>query len=349
MPAHEFPFLSYLSKLQPVHHGGAAQLIAKGLDPKTLIDFSANILPVDEPLAVSSAIQNSDSRPYPDPHCTALRNALAEHHSIEPRNILCANGSVELIAAIARTCLREEDCALIVGPTFGEYEAAVRLVNATPIIVLTTNIDDIIESIEQHQPALVFLCNPNNPTGHLWSESDVDQIVAKAPLILDEAYASFLRPLKAPYWGPGKIVLRSLTKDHALAGLRIGYAIAESEDLSLLSRSLVPWNVSTVAQNAALAALSNPAPYQAAMEALWIERDWLITSLVGLGFSIVNGSTPFFLLEVESAQECYDRLLESGIVVRDCTSFGLPKHIRISPQRRADGELLLHALQGKLC
>ena len=115
-------------------------------------------------------------------------------------------------------------------------------------IPVVTLLSEVLHAIAQHDPALVFLCNPNNPTGHLWSTADVDRIAAAAPLVLDEAYAGFLRPPPPPAEGPGRLVLRSLTKDHALAGLRIGYAVGEPALLSVLEKLLAPWGVSTAAQ-----------------------------------------------------------------------------------------------------
>ncbi len=347
MSTHSFPFHPHLNNVSAVQHGGAAQLISSGLNPEGLIDFSANILPIETPLMVKRALQELDLRPYPDPNCTLLKEKIADLHNVPADHIVCANGSVELIGAIVRSCLKPSEKILVIGPTFGEYEAAIRLVNGVPIVISTTEIATVLDSIETHRPKMVFLCNPNNPTGHLWSNDEIDQIVELVPLVLDEAYASFLRPPPPPFWGPGKIVLRSLTKDHALAGVRIGYAIAPPSDIKLLSHSLTPWGVSTVAQEAALAALSNPTPYQTAIEILWGERERLIRELKDIGLSVVEGKAPFFLIEVENASSFSQNLLSMGIVVRDCTSFGLPNHIRISPKTPREGDALISDLKGE--
>ena len=139
-------------------------------------------------------------------------------------------------------------------------------------------------------------------------------------------------------------MIRSLTKDHALAGVRIGYALGEPRLLSALGRILAPWGVSVVAQAAAAAALQNPAPYRAAIDALWAERQRLTAGVAALGFTVEPGQAPFFLVQVEDARRIAAQLLDAGIVVRDCTSFGLPNHIRISPQRPEAGDRLLAAL-----
>ena len=125
--------------------------------PRQLDDFSASILPLALPPAVRAAIANADARAYPDPACTFLRKAIAAQHELKPENVLCANGSVALIQAIARACLRTDDTALIVGPTFGEYASAVRSVGANVAEIQTTKPEDVLRAIAEHRPALVFL------------------------------------------------------------------------------------------------------------------------------------------------------------------------------------------------
>ena len=342
-----FSIHPHLQSLRTPVHGGAAQLIEQGLDPRLLDDFSASILPISPPDAVHKAIANADVRAYPDPACTLLRKTIAAQHGVGPEQVLCANGSVALIQAVARACLSPGDTALIIGPTFGEYAAAARSAGAEVVETQTTNVDEAIAAIVAHEPALVFLCNPNNPTGHRWPVADVDRIAAAAPLVLDEAYAGFLRPPPPSAVGPGRLVLRSLTKDHALAGVRIGYAIGEPEVLAVLAHLLAPWGVSAIAQAAALAALNAPTSYRVAIDAMWTERDRLMTKIAALGFPVQSSAVPFFLVDVGDASRVATQLLKSGIVVRDCTSFGLPKYIRVSPQSPAAGDRLLAAMAGK--
>ena len=343
----ELPFLDHLTGLKPVPHGGAAQLAARGVDPVELDDFSASILAIRAPASVRRALAAADHRAYPDPTCTELRAALGRLHGLPADHILCANGSVELIVAVARATLRPRDSAIVVGPTFGEYAQAVALTGARPVELRTTSIEVVLEGIAVHAPRLVFLCNPNTPTGHRGSEGEVDRLADDAPLVLDEAYAGFLRPAPMPAWGPGRLVLRSLTKDRAMAGLRLGYAVAPPESLHRLSLMLTPWGVNQLAQRAALAALAEAEPYERAIAALWAERARLVGALRAARLPVEAGAAPFFLVEVEDATATVARLLDQGIVVRDCSSFGLPRHIRVSPQDPAAGDRLVAALSGR--
>jgi len=343
-----FPLLPHVAALQPVVHGGAAQLVARGIDPADLDDFSATLLPVAPPPAVRQAIADTDPRPYPDPANTRLRTALAARHGLGPEQVLCGNGSVAIIRAIARACLSTADTALVVGPTFGEYAAAVDAVGARLVEIHTDDASTVCDAIDRHAPALVFLCNPNNPTGHRWPDTALDTIARRAPLVIDEAYMDFIRPRPQPAIGPGRVVLRSLTKDHAMAGLRVGYALGDPALLAALDRVLDPWGLSAVAESAALAALRTPAPYDAAIDRLWAERDRLVAAISAMGLRVDARAAPFFLVDVGDedggAAAVTDRLLHQGILVRDCTSFGLPRHIRISPQTPDAGDRLLSAL-----
>lgn len=288
----DFAVRAHLRDLEPVVHGGARQLIAKGLDPDRLDDFSASLLPLPPPEAVRDAIAAADPRAYPDPACTALCAAIAAIDGLSPEHVLCANGSVALIYAVAQACMPIGDRALIVGPTFGEYAAAVRAAGGQVEEIRTDRPEDVIDAIDSFSPTLVFLCNPNNPTGRLWSVEDIDRIASDAPLVLDEAYMGFLRPHRPPAVGPGRLVLRSLTKTHALAGVRIGYALGEPALLAAISRVMAPWGVSAPAQAAALAALQTPAPYQTALDALWQERERMTAAIAALGFTVAPGSAP---------------------------------------------------------
>ena len=346
-----FPALNHLSELTPVTHGGAQQLAARGLNPDSLIDFSATVFPGELPGPVRRAIAQAPATSYPDPGCTALRAALARRHGITADEVLVGNGSVALIHAVARASLAPEHRALIVGPTFGEYRLAVALTGAVPVIVdlpgSNVVLNVVLDAIRAHRPRLVFVCNPNNPTGLRWTDDELETIANEAFLIVDEAYAGFLRPPPPIRPSDGRIVLRSMTKDRGLAGLRVGYAVAAPQVLRPVAMCLTPWGVNGVAQAAARVALSCDETYDEALRGLWAERERLRAALTARGFTVGGGEAPYFLVEVANASATQARLLEQGILVRDCTSFGLPRHIRISPRTPAQGDRLVAALAGE--
>ncbi len=336
------PFWPHLAALPPIAHGGAAQLAAAGFDPDRLLDFSASTLPGGPPPSVGEALAGVPLERYPDPRAHALRAALARHHGCPADHVLPANGSVELIRAVALAALRPGDRALIVGPTFGEYAQAVRVAGGEPCEIHGSA--EVLAAIDRHEPRLVFVCNPNNPTGYLWEQAALDAIARKAFLVLDEAYAGFLdRPTGS---GPAadRLLLRSMTKDCGLAGLRLGYALASPAVLSALEPLLVPWGVNAFAQAAGLAALAAHAEIRERLATLRQHRTVLLSALRVAGWEIAAGEAPFFLVRVGSAAAAARRLLDAGIVVRDATSFGLPEWIRISPRSAQDNARLLAAL-----
>lgn len=337
----------HLQQVSATPHGGSHQLRTAGFDPSLLADFSASLLPVAPPPAVRAALQSVPLRPYPDPTVSRLRAALAPLHSAQPDEVLCGNGSVALIHALCRLCVGPGEVGLVVGPTFGEYAAGLRLVGARVVEVCTTDPEAVLAAVADANPKLLFVCQPNNPTGHRWSEAALDAFAARAPLVVDMAYVGLLAP-DAPAVDrrvrPDRLSLWSLTKDHALAGVRVGYATGPAELVKALAQVCTPWGVSAVAEAVALAALESEAHYQAGRRALWIERARLITAVQALGGVVHAGAAPFFLVEVDNAAAVFQELLAEGVVVRDCTSFGLPQRIRISPQTTELGDRLVAAL-----
>lgn len=326
----------WLHGLTPVPHGGAAQLRREGIDVDGLTELSATILPGGPLPGVREALAAVDLAAYPDPHAWALRCTVAEHWGLAPEQVLPANGSVSLIRAVARAVLQPGERSPIVGPTFGEYAQAVRLAGGVPVE---------IDENTAPEGLLTWLCNPNNPTGalrdeHRWRRKG--QL-----LVVDEAYLGFARPEPAPAVVPGVLRLRSWTKDRGLAGARLGFAIGEPDLLEVLAEMLDPWGVSALAQAAGIA-VCQPEALEALdyrLTALHAERRWVLQALEEAGFSTVAGHAPFFLVEVADAAEARRLLLGHGLLVRDCTSFGLPQHIRVSPRDRDAHTRLVAALQ----
>lgn len=205
---------------------------------------------------------------YPDSGANELRRRLSQKLGVQPRNILIGSGSTELIRLAALAYLGKDDRAMIIEPTFGEYEVACNIMGASIVRQrlaeedgFTLDISKTRELIERHSPRVIFICNPNNPTGNYIGQEEFNRLLAVAGdslVILDEAYIVFVEhawfspPMVE---GNNLLVLRSMTKDYTLAGLRLGYAIAGDEIIDLLRRVCPPWNVNTVAQRAGILVL----------------------------------------------------------------------------------------------
>lgn len=353
-------------------HGGIdyAEFERLGIEPGSMIDFSVNGNPYGPSPAVRTALQGIDIAHYPDRHCLALRRAIRVHELDDADwaldTILCGNGAAELIWAIARALLQPGDKAAIIGPTFGEYAAACTAARTTVTEYraphgasgYVPDRTEIASWLRVHKPTLVWLCNPNNPTGHWLGRDDVIAIAQAcrqvgARLVVDEAYWRFLIPseqfsaaqLISAADMPEIIVLRSLTKDFALAGLRLGYLVAAPEMNRRIAAQLPSWSVSTAAQAAGVAAIEDRAHLTRTLAMLATEQGAFFAALEASGLAIVPSRTHFCLVNVGEARITRQRLLTHGLVVRDCTSFGLPHCIRVATRPEGDWRRLIRALE----
>lgn len=347
---------SRLEGLTPVVHGGLdiTELNRNNIGQQGVIDLSANINPYGPPASVAAAIQRVSLERYPDSNSTALRLAIAGQLGLAPENLVIGNGSVELIYSLCQAYLEPGSCALIIGPTFGEYVHAARL-NGASVIEYTApasngfqpEIEAISSLIKKHEPRLIFLCNPNNPTGVRLDKAVIRRFLENVQsvnglLILDEAYASLadtlpeeaeINPAELIASGSA-VILRSLTKEFALPGLRLGYAIVPSEVNQALQIVRPPWSVNSFAQEIGGSLLSETSYRTELRQRLTRDKNYLIEKLTELGAEFVPGTANFILLKVgqkpTAATECRQLLLQHKVIVRDCTSFGLGNYIRIA-------------------
>ncbi|MBN1438827.1 MAG: threonine-phosphate decarboxylase [Anaerolineales bacterium] len=344
----------------PEEHGGidSAELEALGLRPESIIDFSSNVNPFGPFPGVREALETVRLDRYPDRESHALRRALAARIGVPPDQILAGNGAAELIGLAASAFLRPGDEVLILAPTFSEYERASRRMGARPRF-WTASAEDgfrldpslLAKKNAATEYRAVFLCNPNNPTGQLlaaeviaaWAEAHPETLY-----VVDESYLAFVPGIESVLRHPHRnvLALRSMTKDYALAGLRLGYAVGAEETVRAMAAVRPPWNVNAFAQAAGLAALEEEQFLRRTLERLQVEKNNLLAGLEGLGFAPVPSRTHFFLLPVGDSAAFRARLLPRGIAVRNCASFGLPENARLATRTGEENARLLAALAG---
>lgn len=349
-----------IARLEPASHGGInyAELKRLGISPESVLDFSVSTNPFGPPPGIEEAIAKTAIERYPDSEATELRLLLASKLKLSPDNILIGSGSTELIRLVAAAYFGPDDTVIIPQPTYADYEIACQLVGARVVkqtmpeeTDFKLNVAETTELIHKHQPKGIFLGNPNNPTGQYLSIEEVSKILAAARdclVILDEAYIAFTENtwVATELIDQGNLlILRSMTKDYALAGLRLGYAITSKKIISVLKRAKPPWNVSSVAQKAGIFALKADGYLEECQQKIREAKQFLIEGLKGLGLSPLPSPTNFFLVKVGDATALRQALLTRGILVRDCTSFGLPKYIRLAPRSIAECQRLLLALR----
>ncbi len=331
-------------------HGGADGSSFAGLD------FSVNTNPFGPNPILLAAAQAADLEHYPDPHYLGVKHALAKFHSLElknigPANIVLAVGASELLHRIARAFIPQKSCAVSIFPAFGEFERAVRLEGGH---LHTTTPEYALTLLEQVKPKLVYTSRPNNPLG-LSLEVDLLLQVADwcqghgSVLVLDQAYTPFVPYLERIPHHPALLHLESPGKVHGLVGLRMAYALCAAPIAQTLENLAPAWVL--------------PASTAAALEALPHAQDFVLQTvpqLLELAHTLAQNlstqlssltqvhptRTPFFTLEVENAAQITSDLLKMGIRVRDCSSFGFPKRIRVSAKLEGQNELLIRALEG---
>ena len=362
---------------RPVHGGiRPAQLRALGLEPADTLDFSASISPLGPPEGLWDALARVDLTAYPDPECLELREALSQRLGIADDRILVGNGSTELIHLLARAYLSPPragcaNAALLLAPTYGEYAGACALAGAELLeqearrqLGFSWDLAQVREIILTHRPSLVFLCNPNNPTGVYLGRGEVSALAAAVAevgglLALDEAYLSFvgqswdsLTLLRQNDEGTettidtrdNVVILRSMTKDYAITGLRLGYALAGTENIARLARFQPDWSVNGLAQAAGLAVLADTGYLPAARAEVEATKSYLTEELSALGFDVLPAAANFLLVQVGDSTAWRDRLMRRGIFVRDCASFGLGDCIRIGIRPRPDCQRLVRTM-----
>ena len=300
------------------------------------LDFSANVSPLGLPAGVAAAITNAlpTADRYPDPLCRELRAALAGAEGVPADWILCGNGAADLIFRLALAVRPRR--ALLPAPTFAEYEAALQTVGCAVqrVFLREENEFAVTEKfIDAVTPEtdIVFLCQPNNPTGQVTPPALVERLVRRcaecgAVLVVDECFLDFLPDRDA--WtakqllrdAPQLIILKAFTKLYAMAGVRLGYALCGDATLLEKMRGAgQPWAVSSLAQAAGLAALQETA-YAGAVRALIAEqRPRMAAGLRALGLRVMDGQANYLLFR--ATPDFGEKLRRRGAVVRSCANY----------------------------
>ncbi|NIM26419.1 MAG: threonine-phosphate decarboxylase [Nitrososphaeria archaeon] len=349
-----------LTAHKPIKHGGIFSISKP--DPK-ILDFSSNINPLGPGANVHKTIkENLETLSiYPDPESTELRRLLQKYTQTPLSQVVIGNGATELIYNFCNSFLSKKTPVLIPIPTFGEYEAASKLSGATvkffKTMDLNNDLKDFISKIPRN--GCIFICNPNNPTGKLLSKNNMKIILDSAKkkntmVFVDECFIELVPKYNESIISFVKnynnlFILRSLTKSFGLAGIRIGYGLGSKKIISILNKIKIPWNVSGLAQHAAIAALSNPKHLDKAKKIIQDESNYLTSKISKLSnFECTESSTNFILIKSKiNSQNLQKKLLKKKILVRDCSNFrGLNKNfIRIAVKTRKQNQKLVKALE----
>lgn len=322
------------------------------------LDFSVNTNPLGMPESVKQVIISHipEYTRYPDPRCRVLRSALAQHYGLKAPMLLCGNGASELIFVLC-ACIKPRR-AVTLAPTFSEYGRAATLFGGEmhEHLLLENDGFALTESILAEltpQTDVLFLCNPNNPTGRTCSPALLFKIAKTCRsngilLVLDECFIDFTRgESMLPYLGeyPNLLILRAFTKIYAMAGLRLGMLYcANLPLLSRIAEYCPEWNVSGVAQIAGLAALKETGWIENTQRLIEIERGFVASAFCNLGLTVYQSDANFLLIKSEKPLDM--ALRARGTLVRACANFtGLDeRYIRIGLKARDENKTLIGAV-----
>lgn len=350
----------YILSIKPYTPGKPLEEVERDYGIQNSVKLASNENPLGpSPMAVK-AIQGAVEKlnRYPDGSGHHLRNKIAAHLGLQPQNIVLGNGSDEIIGMLTSTFLRAGDEVILPRPSFLMYEIMVRSAGATPISVplkeLFVDLDGMVERISS-RTRMVFLCNPNNPTGQVVSKKGFENFIGKISseivVVVDEAYMEFVRDQNCArsieYLDNKRplVMLRTFSKAYGLAGLRIGYGAMMEEIAGLINRVRQPFNANSLAQAGAIAALEDAVFLEKVIALVHDGLDFLYDSLDRMRVKYFPTQTNFFLIDVEKdADDVFESLLRQGIIVRSMKSYGYPRYIRINAGLQEENGRFVRAL-----
>jgi histidinol-phosphate aminotransferase len=350
----------YVRAIAPYQPGKAIAELRRELGISDIVKLASNENPLGaSPLAVA-AMRDAleDIARYPDGNGFELKAGLSEHYGVRPEQIVLGNGSNDVLELVARTFLKPGAAAVYSQYAFAVYPLATQAVGAVGI---ETPAKDHGHDPQRMLAAItpgtriVFLANPNNPTGTLLTPAEVLALLRATPrevlVVLDEAYNEYLpENLRADSVSwldefPNLVITRTFSKAYGLAGLRVGFAIASPGVADLMNRLRQPFNVNSVAQAAAAAALKDQAFLRKTYQ---FNREGMVQiteAFARLGIEHIPSYGNFVSFRVGDAQRVFRRLLEQGVIVRPIGNYGLPRHLRVTIGLPAENRKFLVALE----
>ena len=334
-----------LNSVTPYTPGKPIEEVERELGIAKAIKLASNENPLGPSPKALAAIQKAlpNLNRYPDSHSFYLVRKIAERMAVRPEEILVGNGSDELITLAARAFLDPGDEVIVADPTFLIYRIVAQLAQATLRIVPSKQFRYDLVGMRKavtRRTKIVFIANPDNPTGTYVTKAEVEIFMSDLPedviVFFDEAYAELV---DAPDYPDGRkyfqsrpvIVTRTFSKAYGLSGLRVGYGIAQPELIQAMQKVREPFNVNSLAQVAAAAALDDAAHVEATRRLLREQKPILYRALEEAGFTAVPSATNFILFHVgPRAGELAQALLKRGIIVREMKGWNLPEYIRIT-------------------
>lgn len=355
---------SYIRAIAPYQPGKPITELERELGISGIVKLASNENPLGaSPKAIAAmheAIRTIAL--YPDGNGFELKHALSKRYGVALANLVLGNGSNDLLELASRAFLAPGDVAVYSAHAFAVYALATQAVGAKGITVPAKDfghdLDAMLKAAVQHKAKMVFIANPNNPTGTYLTVAALERFLSALPVnvlvVLDEAYNEYLPPAQrydsvswlAKY--PNLIISRTFSKAYGLAGLRVGYAMAHEQITDMMNRVRQPFNVNSVAQAAAVAALQDRDFVQQTYELNQRGMLQIIAGLNKLGLSYIPSFGNFICFRIGGATAMYRRLLELGVIVRPVANYDMADYLRVSIGLDSENEKFLSALEQAL-
>lgn len=352
----------YIRAIAPYQGGKPISEIARefGLDEADIVKLASNENPLGMSPLAQAAVEDAmlDIARYPDGNSFALREAVAQKFQVAPDQIVFGNGSNDILELSARAFLQVGDEVIYSQHAFAVYPLVTQAVGATGIVVPAKNYAHDLEGFLKAITAktrLIFIANPNNPTGTLIDKATLTSFLKQVPknvlVVLDEAYDEYLSSedkSEAIHWldtFENLIISRTFSKAYGLAGLRVGFGLMHADIADILNRIRQPFNVNAIAQAAAVASIKDEdfvARSYAANQAGMLQ---LTQGLEQLGLSYIDSYANFISFAVNDAATVNQKLLESGIIVRPVANYDMPDYLRVSIGLFSENQRFLDALK----
>ena len=350
----------YISSLKPYKPGKPLEELEREYGISDSIKLASNenpLGPSPEALKViRGALENLHR--YPDGSGFKLKRKISEKFGVDSGQVVLGNGSDEIIGMLTRAFLQPGDEVILPAPSFLMYAIMVRSAGAVPVYVplkaLSLDLGGMKDRITS-KTRMIFICNPNNPTGTFIADRDLRNFLESIPqdlmVVADEAYIEFVRGVEAvssiEYLKTGRrlVTLRTFSKAYGLAGLRIGFGVMPPEVADLLNRVRQPFNANSLAQAGALEALDDAVFFEKTLKLVHSGLDFLYRSLDKMGIEYFPSQANFFLINVrKNADAVFEAMLKQGVIVRSMTEYGFPEFIRINVGLPAENDRFLKAL-----
>jgi len=359
----KFTIPDYFSKIKPYVPGKPIEEVEREYGIDNSIKLASNENPLGpSPMAVK-AIRHAIEKlhRYPDAGGYELIQSISEINDIDPENIVLGNGSDDIIALLARVLLGSDDEVILPQPSFLFYEISILSSGALPVWVplksFKTDLKAMLQKISPNT-RMIFLNVPHNPAGTIVSRQEFEDFIAEVPssivIVLDEAYIEFVSAANCAnsfdYLKTNKTIvgMRTFSKAFGLAGLRVGYGVMPAPLAELLHRVRQPFNVNTLAQVAAAAALRDVEFLQKTVDLVHAELEFIYGALDKLKLPYIRSQANFFMVRVgdgRGADEVFENLLKQGVIVRSMTSYGYSDYIRVNIGKHDENIRFLEALE----